>query len=508
MKRTILAAMTAVLVVACDATVPTAVPSTTASFTASPTDALLDASVAVAGSKINVSALIDGRSRLILRGNTAQWNHFDFAAPGLWSGRNEPTIINGKEWFPKWPGQSGEVRCGGCFSDVFTGVNPALPSAPVVIGVVGIVARVAVAIIQQPAPNNDYTAIIEFNDNGPFGGDRYRVDVTFTYAPPVAKAGGPYGGSEGDAVEFDGSASFAADGGALTYAWDFGDGTTSTDAKPTHSYADNGTYAVTLTVIDGGGLSSAATTASVIKNVAPSVTSLALPTAPVPIGAAVAVAAHFTDPGTRDTHDAQIDWGDGASSAATVASGSANGSHAYAAAGVYTVSVVVTDDDGSSDTRSSATELTAYVVVYDPAAGFVTGGGWITSPVGAYAADPALTGRASFGFVAKYHKGATTPSGNTEFEFKAGRLNFKATSYEWLVVAGSKAKYKGEGTINGAGQYGFMLTAIDGGDGADAFRIKIWDLAGGAVVYDNKMSAVDDSDDATAIGGGNITIHN
>ena len=38
------------------------------------------------------------------------------------------------------------------------------------------------------------------------------------------------------------------------------------------------------------------------------------------------------------------------------------------------------------------------------------------------------------------------PSGATEFQFQAGSFNFKSTSYEWLVVAGAKAQYKGAGT--------------------------------------------------------------
>ena len=42
------------------------------------------------------------------------------------------------------------------------------------------------------------------------------------------------------------------------------------------------------------------------------------------------------------------------------------------------------------------------ITVYDPNAGFVTGGGWIDSPLGAYIPDPALAGRANFGFVSKY----------------------------------------------------------------------------------------------------------
>src|SRR5262249_58502429 len=119
-----------------------------------------------------------------------------------------------------------------------------------------------------------------------------------------------------------------------------------------------------------------------------------------------------------------------------------------------------------------------YVVVYDPSAGFVTGGGWINSPAGAYPANPGLTGKATFGFVSKYQSGNSVPTGNTEFQFRAGDFNFKSTSYDWLVVGGAKARFKGTGTVNGSGSYGFMLTAIDGdvsgGGGVGKFRIRIW----------------------------------
>ena len=119
-------------------------------------------------------------------------------------------------------------------------------------------------------------------------------------------------------------------------------------------------------------------------------------------------------------------------------------------------------------------------------------------------------GKANFGFVSKYKRGAKIPTGNTEFQFKAGNLNFKSTSYDWLVVAGHSAKFKGDGTINGGGQYGFMLSAVDGklkGDGLDRFRIKIWDKASDQVIYDNEMGASDDAESATVIGGGSIVIH-
>ena len=53
------------------------------------------------------------------------------------------------------------------------------------------------------------------------------------------------------------------------------------------------------------------------------------------------------------------------------------------------------------------------------------------------------------------------------------------------MVSGTKAQFKGVGTINGAGEYTFMLTAVDGRP--DTFRIKIWPVDGTVdhVVYDN-----------------------
>lgn len=122
-----------------------------------------------------------------------------------------------------------------------------------------------------------------------------------------------------------------------------------------------------------------------------------------------------------------------------------------------------------------------------------------------------MTGKASFGFVSKYRKGATTPLGNTKFHFNAWNLNFHSEHYEWLVVAGPKGQFKGVGTINGTGEYGFMLTAVDGqlrgSGGLDSFRIKIWDKSTDTIVYDNQPGVTDDAEPTTAIGGGAIVIH-
>jgi len=103
------------------------------------------------------------------------------------------------------------------------------------------------------------------------------------------------------------------------------------------------------------------------------------------------------------------------------------------------------------------------------------------------------------------------PTGDTQFQFQVANLNFKSTEYEWLVVAGARAQFKGSGTINGAGDYGFLLTAIDGqvsgGGGLDRFRIKIWDKTTGLIVYDNQLGADDTGTASTELGGGSIILH-
>jgi hypothetical protein len=243
----------------------------------------------------------------------------------------------------------------------------------------------------------------------------------------------------------------------------------------------------------------------------PVVGAISAPISPTIINTAVTASAPFTDPDTFETHTAVWDWGDGTTSAGSVTesngSGSVAGTHVYTVDGVYTVKLTDTDSDGCPSNQAAF----QYVVIYDPSAGFVTGGGWITSPPGAYAANPSLTGKATFGFVSKYQKGANVPSGDTQFQFQTAGFNFHSTSYDWLVVAGAKAQFKGSGTVNGAGNDGFMLTAIDGelpgGGGTDKFRIKVWDKTTGNIIYDNQMGASDTADPTTAIGGGDIVIH-
>lgn len=337
--------------------------------------------------------------------------------------------------------------------------------------------------------------------------------------PPMVNAGGSYAAIEGTAVGLDGTAS-DPNGDALTWSWTATPGpdadpgawctfTGGNTSAPAVACNDDGSYTLTAQVSDGTNPAATATAVLMVHNAPPLVGALTLPAEPVALGSQAVVSAPYTDAGGNDSHIATVQWDAGtAFEGASAAGGVASASRSNLPAGVYTVTLQVTDDDGGAGSQTSS----GYVVVYDPAGSFVTGGGWIWSPVGAYPAEPGLEGRASFGFVSRYKPGAGVPSGNTEFQFKAGNLNFSSTSYQWLVVAGARAQYKGLGTINGTGSYAFLLTAIDGaragGSGPDRFRVKIWDVASGVTVYDNRSGEAEDSDAATELGGGSITIHN
>ncbi len=238
-------------------------------------------------------------------------------------------------------------------------------------------------------------------------------------------------------------------------------------------------------------------------NSLPIIDNIIAPEDPIALGNMATVTVEFTDDNLRE---GLIDWGDGSELAAGVITGQTiTWNYTYPEPGVYAVTVKLVDMEDEEIIQTYR-----YIVVYDPSGGFVTGGGWINSPAGAYIADPVLEGKANFGFTAKYKKGQTVPTGNTEFQFKTGDLNFNSSSFDWLVIAGSKAKFKGVGTINGTGSYEFMISAIDedSKDKIDKFRIKIWDITNEEfVVYDNQIGEEDDSDPTTEIAGGAIVVH-
>jgi hypothetical protein len=245
-------------------------------------------------------------------------------------------------------------------------------------------APLTAAVAQPPAAGNlqlsldgglVYTPALNFNGLVSFtylASDGVLTDtalVTITVVsvndPPVVEAGLDQAAVEGAAVAFNGS--FVDPGrlrgpfsGELIH-WDFGDGGAASGVlTPTHVYADNGVYTATLTVTDtlgGVGVDSLQVT---VGNAAPLLGPL--PDRAVVAGETLTVTGTFSDAGWLDTHLVSLAWGDGLTDTLNLPAGPGGFSlaHAYSAAGAYTATLTVIDDDGGQAGRS-------FVVTVSPA---------------------------------------------------------------------------------------------------------------------------------------------
>ena len=163
--------------------------------------------------------------------------------------------------------------------------------------------------------------------------------------PPVASVGGPYTGSEGSAITFDARGSTDPDAGdVLTYAWDFGDGTTGTGATASHTYADDGSYAVTVTVTDKAGVSDSKGTTATVANVAPTgVFATSAASGRVVVGNDVTLGfSSVTDPSTVDAATLTRAYACGAGAAYTTET-----TCPTSAVGTFVVRGIVTDKNGA-----------------------------------------------------------------------------------------------------------------------------------------------------------------
>ena len=113
----------------------------------------------------------------------------------------------------------------------------------------------------QYTADGSYTATVTVTDIKGTN-DQDTASVTISTQVLVADANGPYSGYTGISISFTGGAT----GGCTpySYSWNFGDGGTSNQQNPSHTYANVGDYTVTLTVTDGkGGTDVDTTTASI-----------------------------------------------------------------------------------------------------------------------------------------------------------------------------------------------------------------------------------------------------
>ena len=332
----------------------------------------------------------------------------------------------------------------------------------------------------------------------------------------VTSAGGPYAGSEGTSIVLsNASAVNTLNPGTVTAIWSVDSAACSFSninvLKPGLTCKDNGSYTATLTATDGLNTFSSNATMTV-SNVAPTLGAITITNPLSPINTTVNASAAFTDPGSMDTHTASWNWDDGSPiSAGTIVESNGNGtvsaSHKYTLPGVYVPKLTVTDKDGATSSQM----IYEFLVIYDPSAGFVTGGSTI-KVLGAYLANPTATYSGKLGFNSKYKKDGTLES-ETEFELTGVKFHFHSNNAAWMVVNGSKAEYKGTGSVEGSGHlYGFTVTVIDGqataGGGTDKIRLSIWDITNGnAYVYDTQPGAPVTADPTNPIMNGNLMIH-
>ena len=176
----------------------------------------------------------------------------------------------------------------------------------------------------------------------------------------------------GTPTAFDGTASADPDAPIVAYSWSFGDGLGGVGATARHTYADGGSYWVTLTVTDAAGRSSSATHAISVGYPPPQAAFAASPSSPV---AGTAVAFDGTPSSIPAPGAATYAWtfGDGATATGPAAS------HVFVAAGSYPVTLTVTDAVGrtSSVTHTvtpqwGATDLAVSISGSVPKAGRYT----------------------------------------------------------------------------------------------------------------------------------------
>jgi PKD repeat protein len=171
--------------------------------------------------------------------------------------------------------------------------------------------------------------------------------------PPVADANGPYSGTVGDVVTFDGTGSSDPDGSIATYSWDFGDGSTGTGPNPAHTYISAGMFNVTLTVTDDSGATdSAATTAEIAEL---PVNEPPLADANGPYTGTVGANITFDGSGSSDPDGIIVaydwDFGDGNTGSGVMPT------HTYSADGNFTVTLTVTDDAGDTGSATSTASI-------------------------------------------------------------------------------------------------------------------------------------------------------
>lgn len=211
-----------------------------------------------------------------------------------------------------------------------------------------------------------YTVKLTVTDNdGATAIVSHDITVTAPPPPPNQKPTAAFTSTATDlAVVFDGSGSKDTDGTIASYAWNYGDGTSGTGVKPSHTYTAAGNYSVTLSVTDNAGATDTATSTITVMKPPPA--------NQPPVAAFTSTVSNLSvslDGSTSKDPDGTIasyawNYGDG-----TTGTG-VKPSHVYATAGTYQVVLKVTDNKGA--TNSVTKPVTTAALNVPPTAAFTS----------------------------------------------------------------------------------------------------------------------------------------
>ena len=252
--------------------------------------------------------------------------------------------------------------------------------------------------------------------------------INITNAPPVANfTYTPAQPTILDTIQFT-DQSTDADGFITAWAWNFGDGNTSTQQNPTHKYSAKGTYTVSLMVTDNNGATNTTVRTITVVNAPPVANFTYTPAQPT-----ILDTIQFNDASTDP--DGSItswlwDFGDNYTSTEK------NPSHKYNTPGTYTVKLTVTDNDGGSATKSiqinvrEATNVGSITGTVEDSNGTKLEGVVITVTSGGTTVGTAVTDTAG-----RYTVSGLTPS---KYDIKAHKDGYEdSIQYSISVSAGN-----------------------------------------------------------------------
>lgn len=226
-------------------------------------------------------------------------------------------------------------------------------------------------------------------------------------------------------------------------------------------------------------------------------------------GAQLSFAAAFKDIDATDTHKASWSWGDGSQEVGIVSErsgvGSVSGQHVYAAPGIYTAALIVTDSSGQSTTVQRK-------ITVSGAGAYIAGEGWFVSPPGASRMAARQGGIARFAVLSPAANGVAVAQGKASgIEFSAAGINFRSGQIDAQSMRGGSVQYSGRGSVNGSGGFYFTLSGVTGTSNG-RIRVRIWhyapDTKAEVVDYDNQpgSSASGTDPGGTLVGEGAMTI--